>query len=1117
MASDHFVASSQGLGTVDTTDVLTVTLADQSTVSISGSAPFAGGKLSKVHYAPTFGSNLLSVSQLVQEGKSVHFTPERCWVDHGDTAHSGPDAIRIRHEGNAFRLTMTLPSSPAEGLASPSTPPASTAMKITSKRTAARIRHAHDFLGHPCAAQLYEALKNGHITGFDIPIQELTVADCTFPCEVCLLTKSRAASHHAIATAAPKPAPQVRTGHRRERVHKRSTVPYSFMYMDTKGPIETASYGGSKYAHVLVDDATREGHVFVSRLKSDMLAGLQRFEGQTVRASGRQLHKLHLTNTLRMDRGGQGKNHLMDAFLTQASVRPQYTSAHSSAANAVVERRIGLLQDTVRAIRIGGNLPAAAWAECYQTANHLVNILPTTANPGCKSPYEMKHGKPYDARRLHPIGVKCFVHVHNAGSLAPVAVTGTLVGYASDSHCYRVLLNTSTGKIVESADVRFLIAPSPSSTTPAPDNDGYVEVGRTRGSTVPSPPPPPRPTDPAPLSASNQFHGLSVDGDDHIDEGSDWPSADADAHILLPEDSTAREEGALIQAATQSRPSRNKQAPKWLDPAVYARPACARKAQRISFHAAQRDPVLKASMAAELADLLDNDKIRVVDLPAGEPEIDSTWAHKKKTDATGAFVRAKSRLCPRGFQQIPGKHFDPTKLAAPTVSLYVVFWLLALQVCRNMTARVIDVTGAFSTVPLKETIYMKFPHGMAPIPGKTILLRHSLQGTRQAAYNWYITVVEWMLSVGFERGVTEPCLYGRYVGAQKFLLVVSAYVDDFRILGDRTADVDAFSTEFHSRFLSKDVDPSYYLGIEIDHDVQQGELRATMVKYTAALLEEYRMSDCHPVSTPAAPGTKLVKTPEGASDPASEAFPYCELVGSLMWLSRTCRPDILYAVNQLAAHSRHPGPSHIVAAKRILRYLKGTISLGLTFRRQPTMHIGAYSDADFAGEPEGNDHPMRSLTGMLVQVDGVGPIYWQSSLQASISNSTAGAEYRAAADTARVMQGVRHLQSELGLLPQGPSILREDNMACIAKTQTAVNPFKSRHLSIDYHSIKELVADGIVTLQACPTKFMVADIFTKALATEPFEFLRDRLLGTVPTHRCSASGGVSELLASSGA
>ena len=280
-----------------------------------------------------------------------------------------------------------------------------------------------------------------------------------------------------------------------------------------------------------------------------------------------------------------------------------------------------------------------------------------------------------------------------------------------------------------------------------------------------------------------------------------------------------------------------------------------------------------------------------------------------------------------------------------------------------------------------------------------------------------------------------------------------------------------------------------------------------MVKYTTSLLDEYGMADCHPVATPAAPGTKLMKTPDGTTDPESAAFPYCELVSSLMWLSRTCRPDILYAVNQLAAHSRNPGPSHIVAAKRILRYLKGTRTLGLTYRRQPEMHVGAYSDADFAGEPEGN--------GMLVQIDGVGPIYWQSSLQASISNSTAGAEYRAAADTARVVQGVRHLQSELRLLPPRPSILREDNMACIAKTQTTINPFKSRHLSVDYHSIKELVADGTVILQACPTKLMVADIFTKALATEPFEFLRNRLLGTVPTLHCSASGGVSELPASS--
>ena len=142
------------------------------------------------------------------------------------------------------------------------------------------------------------------------------------------------------------------------------------------------------------------------------------------------------------------------------------------------------------------------------------------------------------------------------------------------------------------------------------------------------------------------------------------------------------------------------------------------------------------------------------------------------------------------------------------------------------------------------------------------------------------------------------------------------------------------------------------------------------------------MKDCKSVSTPAEPNSKLLKTPDGEKDYEALKFPYRELVGSLLWIARTCRPDIMYAVNKLGSHCNNPNTSHVIAAKRVLRYLKGTTTLGITFRRINTpILLNAMSDADWAGEPEENDLPFRrSTSGLNIYLLGTGSLVWSSIL-----------------------------------------------------------------------------------------------------------------------------------------
>ena len=154
------------------------------------------------------------------------------------------------------------------------------------------------------------------------------------------------------------------------------------------------------------------------------------------------------------------------------------------------------------------------------------------------------------------------------------------------------------------------------------------------------------------------------------------------------------------------------------------------------------------------------------------------------------------------------------------------------------------------------------------------------------------------------------------------------------------------------------------------------------------------MQNCKPASTPFAPDTHLTGDDCcNRADPKnkSQIKHYQQLVGALLYLSGGTRPDIAYAVNQLAKFMSNPGPSHVVAAKRVLRYLAGITRWGVRYQRQPAESanlLWGYVDSDHAGNPEDR----RSVTGFLLYLNG-GPIAWVSKRQPCVSLSSSEAEY----------------------------------------------------------------------------------------------------------------------------
>ncbi|CAH9095014.1 unnamed protein product [Cuscuta europaea] len=182
-----------------------------------------------------------------------------------------------------------------------------------------------------------------------------------------------------------------------------------------------------------------------------------------------------------------------------------------------------------------------------------------------------------------------------------------------------------------------------------------------------------------------------------------------------------------------------------------------------------------------------------------------------------------------------------------------------------------------------------------------------------------------------------------------------------------------------------------------------------------------------------------------------------------------------------------PRTTHMLAVKRIFRYLQGTIDHGLWLQTSTRpMCILAYSDADWAGCPDSS----HSTTGFAVFL-GPNLVSWKSKKQLTISKSSTEAEYRVIAYTVQDTLHIRTVLFELGFPVRVPVQLFCDNIFASYLTANPVQHAQSKHIQIDYHFVQERVAHGELVVKYVPTHLQVADIFTKSLSSQQFHFLKD--------------------------
>jgi hypothetical protein len=180
--------------------------------------------------------------------------------------------------------------------------------------------------------------------------------------------------------------------------------------------------------------------------------------------------------------------------------------------------------------------------------------------------------------------------------------------------------------------------------------------------------------------------------------------------------------------------------------------------------------------------------------------------------------------------------------------------------------------------------------------------------------------------------------------------------------------------------------------------------------------------------------------------------------------------------------------THMVAAKRILRYLKGTLNHGLLFRPS-SLTLQAYADADWAGNPDDR----RSTSGYVVFLGSI-PITWVSKKQSTVSRSSTEAEYRSLASATAEVFWIRTVLKDLGVFLLDPPLLWCDNLSAIALASNPVFHARTKHIEVDYHFIREKVVRRDIVVKFISTTDQLADILTKCLSSPGFHRLRENLL-----------------------
>ena len=337
---------------------------------------------------------------------------------------------------------------------------------------------------------------------------------------------------------------------------------------------------------------------------------------------------------------------------------------------------------------------------------------------------------------------------------------------------------------------------------------------------------------------------------------------------------------------------------------------------------------------------------------------------------------------------------------------------------------------------------------------------------------------------GFEQSTSNLCMF-MSSGGDAFY--IGTYMDDMILAGPTDQSIKQVKQCLSKKVDIKDLGKlHHFLGLTVTLDEDQGCAYIAQLSYTRNLLEKFELQDWKPVSTPVYANAKLQKV--NNEDELANQLQYQSAIGSLIFAYEA---RYHFAVGNLAKFCGNPTKSNWMALKRVLCYLKGTVTYGILYHQKQTpqrSEFASFSDADW----EGDVSDRRSMSGYVFCMCG-GAISWRSKKQDSVALSTAEVEYIALASAAQESVWLRRLTTELGQVSSHPTTIYEDNQSAISMCKNPQYDGGAKHIDMCHRYIRAQVSNKMIEVKYCPRDKMAADIFTKGLAREQFCQLRKKI------------------------
>ncbi|CAH9140808.1 unnamed protein product [Cuscuta epithymum] len=821
------------------------------------------------------------------------------------------------------------------------------------------------------------------------------------------------------------------------------------------------------------------------------------------------------------DGGGEFNNHQFINHFLNCGILFQKSCPDTPAQNGVAERKHRHLLELIRTMLIDAHLPSSFWVDALYTATYIINRLPTPLLRGL-SPYQKIFQKSPDYSFLRVFGCACFPNkVATSGNkLSPRSTPCVFIGYAPGYKGYRCL-DPTTGRVYVSRDVVFhetsFPYPTLSSCTPTSSPDTSQSSLSSPLSSYPTNVQSPFPSTTLPVlpsqyTTTSHAPGYPITSSSPVTSSAQPTVSVSPAHI--PDANPSSPPACLPTSPSPTPPSSPPHTPTPSPPitppvSIHPTPPLVQNVHPMRtrakdgiykprtilsltsvecppdptcFSQANKSLKWRAAMAEEFNALITNKTWDLVPHDSTKNVVGCKWVYKTKYNSDGSIERHKARLVAQGFNQQAGVDFSET--FSPVVKPTTVRLLLSLATSFGWGVRQLDVKNAFLHGYLTEEVYMRQPPGFIhpSFPHHICRLHKALYGLKQAPRAWFHRFSGFLLSHGFLQSRSDSSMFIYCQGSHRVYILL--YVDDILITGNSSSLVQSIIRLLSQTFAMKDLgDLHFFLGIQTVRTPTG--IFLSQQKYISDLLRRFHLHTVTPVRTPLPTRTTLSLTD---GELLADGTEYRSMVGALQYLIIT-RPDITYAVHLVSQFMHAPRTTHLLAVKRIYRYLQGTLTEGLWLRKggDPSLVI-AYSDADWAGCPDS----CRSTTGYAIFL-GDNLISWRSKKQPTVSKSSTEAEYRAVAYTVQDTLFIRSLLADMGFFISQPVRLYCDNVSASYLTVNPIQHDRSKHIKIDYHFVRERVAHGDLVVKYIPTQFQLADIFTKNLSSQRFNFLKSNL------------------------